>query len=916
MILVRFFEYACRALVSLAPPAHRRQWGDEVVATVRSACVDADRHRGSSGVMAQGLLELADVARSVVRLRLGRVLRVTGGLPPSNRPGRGRHTGGAMMRTLAHDVRLAVRSLLGSRTHTAIAVVTLALGIGINSAVFSILDSILLRPLPFKDAGRLVILSSYNVAGHFTFEGMKSSLMLEWRKQTDLFDRVESFERSSFVFADPSGSEMVAGSSISPGLLSMLGVAPKAGRLFTEEDGRSGTDHLVIVSERFRRSHLHGDVAAVGRAITLDGQAYTIVGILPEWFRFPDELHDVWLPWNADAPPPPGSSPQRTSLHPQVVPLARVKQGVLLSQAFEQVIARGAAINRASGGDGKESAKAYQPGSLVNDNTKTSLIVLGGAVSFLLLIVCANLANLALSRAMPRARDLAVRAALGASRADLVRETLAENLTIGLLGAIAGLGVAALGIKAALAVMPSDMVTASYNPVALDGRVLGVTIVIGLATALLFGLPPALVASRASVTDVLRRDSRSSTGSALSRRLRSALVVAEVSLSIVLLVGAALMTRSFVKLQAVDKGLDPTGLIAMRVSLPKAGYEDAATRDRFVADAMDRIRKVPGVIGVTTGAVPPEMDAVRIGQIEFAQKPGDKTPMQFMPAYEVPPNFFATLGITLTNGHTFGEGDPEGAVIISENFAHKYWPAGQAIGGHFRWANDEAWLTVIGVAATVRQGALADSGRKDAAQMYIPIGQGAKLARPVGPSSTIADSRTIVVRAVNPAAVIAALPQAVHDVDPHVVIGKRSLVEHLFADAIARPRIVFLMMSVFAIFGLVLAAAGIYGVLSCLVSQRLREIGIRLALGASPRQVGRLILQNGMGLTMAGLAAGIGMALMLVRVMRTLLYEVEPSDPVSVAIVAGVLLATAFLASWRPARRAMRVDPVSLLRED
>lgn len=820
------------------------------------------------------------------------------------------------MHTLAHDLRLAVRSLLGSRTHTAIAVATLALGIGINSAVFSILDSILLRPLPFKDADRLVILSSYNVSGKFTFEGMKSSLMLEWRKQTDLFDRVESFERSSFVYTDPSGSEMVAGASISPGLLSMLGVAPRAGRLFTEQDGRGGTDHLVIISERFRRSHLQGDPAAVGRDITLDGQPYTIVGILPEWFRFPDALYDLWLPWNAAAPPPPGSSPQRTSLHPQVVPLARVKPGVLLPQALEQVIARGVALNRASGGDGRESAKAYQPGSLVNASTKTSLMVLGGAVSFLLLIMCANIANLALSRAMPRARDCAVRAALGASRADLVRETLVENLTIGLLGAIAGCGVAAVGIRMTLAVMPSDMTIASYNPVALDGRVLGLTIAIGLATALLFGLPPALVASRASVIDVLRRDSRSSTGSALARRLRSALVVAEVSLAIVLLVGAALMTRSFMKLQAVDKGLDPTGLIAMRVSLPRAGYADATTQDRFMADAMERIRTVPGVLGVTTGAVPPEMAGVRFGQIEFAHTPGEKAAMQIMPAYEVPADFFATLGIRLTKGRTFGEGDPEGAVIISQNFARKHWPDGNAVGGRFRWVKDETWLTVIGVATTVRQGALADSGRRDQAQMYMPIGHGASLARPVGPSSTIADSRTIVVRAVNPAAVIARLPQAVHDVDPHVVVGKRSLVEHLFSDAIARPRIVFLMMSVFAAFGLALAAAGIYGVLSCLVAQRLREIGIRLALGASPRQVGRLILQNGLGLTVTGLVVGIGLALMLVRVMRTLLYEVEPSDPVSVALVAGVLLATAFAASWKPARRAMRVDPVSLLRED
>jgi putative ABC transport system permease protein len=488
---------------------------------------------------------------------------------------------------------------------------------------------------------------------------------------------------------------------------------------------------------------------------------------------------------------------------------------------------------------------------------------------------------------------------------------------------MAGIGVAFLALQVALTVMPTEMTTRSFNAIALDWHVVALTMGTGFVTSVLFGLPPAFMASRTTVADVLRRDTRSSTGSALARQLRSVLVIAEVSLSIVLLVGAALMTRSFVKLQSIDKGLDPAGLISLRLGLPAAGYADVVqpnhsticvSCDQFLQAAVDRVRHLPGVIGVTIGTVPPQIATVQFGHLEIGNHAEPAGAVSITSLYQVPPDFFSTLRIPFLEGRTFSDADPDGASIVSVDFAKKHWPEGHPIGGQFRFNAGDPWMTVVGVAATVRDGA--GSNGTDRAQMYVPFGRPFSGARPVRPTSTIGGFRTLVVRASNPAAVSLLLPGAIHSIDPKVVIDKREFVEHQFADAIAKPRIVFLMMSVFAVFALVLAAAGIYGVLSCLVQQRLREIGIRLALGASPREVGRLIFQNGLGLTAVGVAGGVVLALALMRTLRTLLYEIAPTDPVSVTAVAALLLLTAAAAAWRPARRAMSVDPVRLLRED
>ena len=906
--LVRAFEPVYRTVVRCAPAGFRRAWGDETLATFRAACLASER-RGVPGVMWTAIVEIASLAWIVVSLQLHLTVAPISPGPPRREQPRRRT---ALMQRLGRDVRTAIRNLGANHLNTGIALATLALGIGVNTSIFSILDSVLWRPVPFRDADRFAALANFNVARKFSYQGMSRMLSAAWRTQTDLFDRVEVYERGSFVYRNTNGAAMVSGAIVSPGLFAMLDVPARAGRWFAEGEGRAGADRLAIVSDTFWRSMLHGDAGAIGRPITLDDADYAIVGVMPATFRFPDERTAIWLPYDLDAPPPDGSGPMRQSVGPAFVPVVRVRAGFVPARLRELIVARGAGLSASTDGTPGVSAVPMSLELSVDDRTERSLVVLGAAVAFLLLIVCANLASLALSRSLARARDFAVRAALGASRADLVRQTFVESLLLGATGAVAGAILAGLLLNVARAVMPDAVTLSTLNPIDLDGRTLACAAALGVVTAVLFGLPPAYFASRTAIADVLRRGGRAIACVGASERLRAALVVAEVAVSMVLLVGAALMTHSLIRLTRADRGLDATGLIALRLGLPAASYADPSARDQFTRLVSERLRHVPGVQAVSIGSVPPETSKVVFGQVHVDGLPEEAGDPAVVPVYEVTPDFFATLRIRIEQGHTFTDHDPEQPAIVSESFAHQHWPNGAAIGGRFE-IGQTGLLTVIGIVGDVKRAAPGASTRPS--QIYYPVGQTNGLAVPAGRMSMIADYRTLVIRTDDSARVVPSLPAAVHEIDPLVVIWKTDLVEHLFADAIARPRIVFVLMTMFATFGLVLAAAGIYGVLSYLVAARQQEIGIRLALGARPHRVGIAIVRNGLTLTMIGLAVGLASALMLVRTMRTLLFEVEPSDPVSIAAVAAVLLATALLACWRPTRQAMRVDPVNLLRE-
>ena len=906
--MTSLLELVYRSVVRCAPAGFRLAWGDETIVTFRAACLAAGR-RGAASVLWTAIVEIATMAGIVLSLQLHMNVAPISPQPPrSNEP---RPVTSWLVR-IGRDLRTAIRSLAANRLNTGIALATLALGIAVNASIFSILDSVLWRPVPFHDADRLASLANYNTARKFTYQGMSRMLSAAWRQQTDLFDRVEVYERGSFVFRDANGASMVSGAIVSPGLFSMIDVPARAGRWFRDGEGRGGSSGFAIVSDTFWRSMLNGDAGAVGRGITLDDADYEIVGIMPATFRFPDERTQVWLPYDIQAPPPDGSGPARQSPSPAFVPVVRARVGSVPAQVREQIVARGGGLSESTGGPTGVSAVPMSLELSVDDRTERSLVVLGAAVAFLLLIVCANLASLALSRSLARARDLAVRAALGASRPDLVRQTFVESLLLGVSGSVAGVALAGLLLNVARRVLPDAVTLSTLNPIDLDWRTVAFAAGLGLATAVLFGLAPAYFASRTAIVDVLRRGGRAIAGASASERLRSTLVVAEVAVSMVLLVGAALMTHSLIKLMRADRGLDATGVVALRLGLPSATYRDPSARNQFMQLVSERLRHIPGVRAVSTGGVPPETNKVVFGQVHVDGQPAETGNPAIVPVYEITPDFFATLRIPIERGHTFTDHDPEHPAIVSESFAHQHWPNGDAIGGRFE-IGGTGMLTVVGIAGDVKRARPGETEKPS--QMYYPVGQTNGLAVPTGIVSMIAEYRTLVIKADDPARVVPALPAAVHEVDPLVVIWKTDLVEHLFADAIARPRVVFVLMTTFAMFGLVLAAAGIYGVLSYLVAARQQEIGIRLALGARPERVGIAIVRNGLTLTVIGLVVGLAAALMLVRTMRTLLYEVEPSDPLSIAAVAAVLLATALVACWRPMRQAMRVDPLSLLRE-
>ncbi|MEZ5316735.1 MAG: ADOP family duplicated permease [Vicinamibacterales bacterium] len=817
------------------------------------------------------------------------------------------------MSRLLHDARLALRRLLASPGYTALVVGTLALGIGVNTAVFSVLDSILLRPVPYVDADRIGVLWARYSQGQDAFfsarGGFDTALVNEWRRQTDLFDRVEAYEPRSFVFEDEHGAEMISGSVVTPGLMALLGVPPAQGRWFTEADGAGAGGRVAIVSDRFWRERLGGVTDAAGVSIVLDGRRYAVVGVMPADFRYPDEAQQVWLP--AD---PTDTAAANDGSRVSFVPTVRLTRGLAWDDVAERVIARGPELNRVAGATtgNRAGAELHRVGRVFDERTERSLVVLAGAVVFLLLLVCANVANVTLARTIGRARDAGVRAALGASRLDLVRETAVEYVLLGLVSAAAGILVTVVALGALVAVLPEEMTRTSLNAIDLDGRALAALAVTAALTVVAFGLPPALVSSRASIALALGAQGRSVAGSRGARRLRATLIVAEVVLSIVLLVGAALMMRSVLKLQAIDTGVDPRGLITLQLALPAPAYADATLRDGFTRDLVDRLRRQPDVGGASAGSLPPDASEFAYGGIEFADRPGERTPQAFVATYDAWPGFFETTGIRLLEGRGFRAEEPDRVAIVSEGFAAKHWPGRSAVGARFRFG-DQPWRTVVGVAAEVRR--ISEDADPNAFELYYPPDQLDGMLRPVRPLSTIAEIRTIVVRTSNAGRVAPLLGGVVHAVDPRVVVSRVSLVEHTMLDSIARSRVVLLMMSVFAGFGLVMAAAGLYGVLSHLVVSRRREIGIRIALGANRGQIGRLVFGRGLALALAGVAIGVPVALALVRTMRTLLYEVDAADPVAVLAVAGLLLVAAAAASWWPARRAMQVDPMTLFRD-
>ena len=809
------------------------------------------------------------------------------------------------MRSIAGDLRFALRMLLRSPGVSAAAIVTLALGIGANTAIFTVVDGVLLRPLPYPDSARLLTINgSYPSMGR-----MRAALSyLEYRDvlaQATTLAGVAAYEHADVNLSGTGGApERVTLGFASATLFPTVGVQPFLGRGFSAAEERAGDDQAVVLSYATWHERFGGDPRVVGRTMLLDNVPYRVVGVLPRGFAFSGPC-DVWIPLSTSLP----ATADRGSHWLRVI--ARMRPGVARAQVDAELSAIAARLReRDPGIYGDRWQLVEQPliDRLVGD-ARPALLVLLGAVAFVLLIACANVANLMLARATARRREMAVRSALGASPGRLMRQLLTESLLLSLVGAALGVLLALWGVDALLALAPDALPRASE--VALDGRVLAFSLALALATGLAFGLVPALAASRPNL-DGLRDGARGA--SAARGRLKRALVVGELALSLTLLVGAGLMVRSFLELRAVDPGIAPEHVLTLRVGLPTPkGEPTADDRARWVAwfaRATARLRQLPGArAAAATDILPFDGNDSRYTFDIEGEPPRRVADLPHEEVREVTPGYFEALGIPLVRGRVPGDGDDAAApriVVVNQALARRYWPHGEdPVGRRIKLHGEgrSGWSTIVGVVGDVRGFGLDQPARPE---LFVPYAQ-----------LTDSAGMAIVVRSDGDAAALApSVRAALAEVDATQPIFDVQPMSALIASSLAQRRFALVLMLVFAGVALLLAAVGVYGVMSYSVAQRTQELGIRVALGASTANVLGLVVGDGLRLIAAGLVAGLGGALALTRLIASLLFSVSPTDPATFAVLALLLAAVALVAIVIPARRALRVDPMQALRSE
>jgi len=817
------------------------------------------------------------------------------------------------MQTLVHDLRYGVRVLLKSPGFTVVAVLTLALGIGANTAIFSIVNGVLLRPLPYRDPQLLLAVGEVETrSGQKVPQGSLSYPdFADLRVRNRSFESVAAYYDNDLTLTGAGPAIHVQSENVSTNLFQLLGARPSLGRGFAENEDEPG-HHVVILSENFWRRQLNGDPAAIGRTVNLNGRAYTIVGVMPNTFQFPvvAEARDLWITFSRDAesddPKDKPINAQRGNHHLSTI--ARLKSGVSLAQADADVDAISQALSREYPATNSHDTMGVRPelDSLVGE-TRTPLLVLFGAVGLVLLIACANVANLLLARATSRAREIAIRAALGATRARVIRQLIAEAIALSLSGAVIGIAVAEWGLAAILRLYPSNLPRS--GEVGIDVRVLFFTIGLAVVTGILFGLAPALHASAPNLTEAMREGGRTATAGAGHQRLRAALVIAETAVGLMLLVGAGLLIRSFDRLSRVDLGLNPGQVLTASFDLSDTRY-NPDQQDRFVQELFGRIKALPAVTRVS-GAMPlPLSDSNYSVSFNLLDHPVPEANEPSAAFFVVSAGFFETLQVPLLRGRTFDSRDQRNSapvMMINREFAQKFYPNEDPVGrrvtiGAGEGAARAGYKTreIVGVVGDFRRDDLA---RAPAAAYFVPLPQ-----LMWGPP-------TLMVRtAGDPASVTSAVRKVLASMDPEAPLyAVRTLEDYLALD-LGRARFQTTLLSLFAGIALALTAVGLYGVMAYSVAQRTQEIGIRVALGASRRDVLQLILKTSFTMTLAGLVSGAVGAAALTRVMADLLYQVKPFDVPTFLIVSLLLAAVSLLASYIPAWRAARLDPMVALR--
>lgn len=802
---------------------------------------------------------------------------------------------------LLNDLRFGVRSLLKSPGFAVMVVVTLALGIGANASIFSVVNGLLLSALPYEDPEGVIQVWASNEARGWDQASVSAGDFYDWREQNTVFDEMTLYDNASFNLAAGGEPERVAGVLTTSNLFRLLGREPDQGRVFQLAEESEGATSVVVVSHGLWRRRFAEDRDFIGKDIILDGVARTVIGIMPADFMFPRETTDVWVPSDfAEAREERGSH--------SFAAVARLAEGATLEQARVEMnlIAERLEKDYPDSNTGWRVSLITFWEELFDRETLVVFNILMLAVGFVLLIACANVANLLLARGLTREKEVSIRVALGAHRRQLFRQLMSENLIIALIGGAFGVLVTYVGMNALLAVAPADAPRLEH--VRLDSNVLLYTLGITLVTAFVFGLVPALRASRPDIHRGLKESGQRSSGGTRHRLLRG-LVACEVALALVLLVLGLLMIRSFQQMQKVDPGFDTDNVLTLRISLPEAAYPEDSQRSSFYREALTRVRALPGV--AKAGAV----HSLPLGNsnswrgITIEGQPVDDPSQRYTVGFlAVTDGYQEALGVAVMQGRGFRAEDlvgDERPLLINQKMAARYWPESSALGQRLKFGDpddDEPWFTIVGVVADIRHSGLDDPPRPE---LYMPYQE----ASYTGMALVIRTSG-------EPGALVPSVREAIWSVDPALPLYSIRTMDQLIAEDTDGPRIMAQILGVLAIGALVLASVGVYGVISFAVSQRQFEIGIRQTMGAQQRDVFALVIQHGLGPVLIGVVAGLVVALGVTRMTTSLLFGVSPTDPVTYVTITVILLLVALMASVAPARRATRMDPLAVLRAE
>jgi putative ABC transport system permease protein len=819
------------------------------------------------------------------------------------------------METLLQNLRYALRTLRNSPGFAAVAIFTLALGIGANTAIFSVVNAVLLQPLSYPNPDRLVELELSSPQGNGNVTSIPKFNV--WREQTDVFDSVAAYDFSGPGINLTGGDrpELIKGIHVSADYFRVFGAPVALGRTFTPEEDRPGGPAVVVISNGLWRNRFGGDPGILNRTIDLGQEPYTIIGVIGPTYTG-DPKSDIWLPLKPD----PNSVDQGHYLRAT----ARLKPGVTLAQAQAAMKHAADEFNRKFPnspvmGPGASFTAIPLRDSVIGD-VRFGLLLLFGAVGFVLLIACANVANLLMARATIRRREIAIRSALGAGRARLMWQLLTESLLLSLAGGVLGLGLGYVGVRALLAINPSDIprVGEQGAAVALDWRVLVFTLVAAILTGILFGLVPALNTSRSDINSTLRESGARSGAGLRHNKARAVLVITEMALALVLLVGAALLIRTFGALRGVNPGFEARNVLIMEMSLNGGRFEKAAGVDQLEREGRRRIESLPGVTAASLTCCVPLEGGFGLPFI-IEGRPLTNGPYHGGATWlTMSPHYFDVFRIPLISGRVFTDQDNGAAdrvVVINQALAKEYWPKGDALGARISIGKgvgpefDEPPRQIIGIVADVREGALS---RPPDQIMYVPFAQ-------VNDGIIALNNRIIpltwVVRTkLQPFSLSADVQRELREASGGLPVAHIRSMQQVVGESTARNDFYMTLLTIFAGVALLLAAIGVYGLMAYSVQQRTQEIGVRMALGASPQQVRRMVVVQGMQLALVGVVIGVASALGLTRLMSSLLYGVKPWDPVTIVLVAVLLSGVTLLATYLPARRASRVDPMVALR--